>query len=126
MRGMPLMPLMPRSTSYFSRMPPQSLALDTLQLSSGPVSIYRVSSVAKQGIGDVDRLPFSIRVLLENVLRHSGNGVVTDRHVAAVGGWKPTPDQSLELPFMPARVVLQDFTGVPCVVDLAAMRDAMI
>ncbi|MBI4500575.1 MAG: aconitate hydratase AcnA, partial [Gemmatimonadetes bacterium] len=107
-------------------MPPQSLALDTLKLSSGPVSIYRISSVTKQGIGDVDRLPFSIRVLLENVLRYSGNGVVTDRHVAAVGAWKPKPDQSLEVPYMPARVVLQDFTGVPCVVDLAAMRDAMV
>ena len=60
------------------------------------------------------------------MLRHAGNGVVTDRHVAAVGGWKPKPDTSLEVPFMPARVVLQDFTGVPCVVDLAAMRDAMV
>src|SRR3954464_6574325 len=105
---------------------PASLAADKLNLSSGPATIYRITSVEKQGIGHIDRLPFSIRVLLENVLRHAGNGVVTDRHVAAVGGWKPRPDQSLELPFMPGRVVLQDFTGVPCVVDLAAMRDAMV
>src|SRR5690242_5049986 len=101
-------------------------AIDTLQLTSGPVTIHRLSALQKQGVADIDKLPFSIRVLLENVLRHAGNGVVTDRHVAAVGAWKPKPGTSLELPFMPARVVLQDFTGVPCVVDLAAMRDAMV
>jgi aconitate hydratase len=64
-------------------------------------------------------------VLLENVLRHAGNGVVTERHVTSVSGWRPEPDKSLEVPFMPGRVVLQDFTGVPAVVDLAAMRDAI-
>src|SRR3954462_12040929 len=101
-------------------------AIDTLQLSTGPATIHRLSVLQKQGVADIDKLPFSIRVLLENVLRHAGNGVVTDRHVAAVAGWKPAPDRTLELPFMPGRVILQDFTGVPCVVDLAAMRDAMV
>src|SRR6185503_20012601 len=101
-------------------------SLDTLALPEGKTSIYRLSALAKQGVADIDRLPFSIRILLENVLRHVGNGVVTERHAAAVAGWKAKPDTSVEVPFMPARVILQDFTGVPCVVDLAAMRDAMV
>ena len=70
-------------------------------------------------------LPFSIRVLLENALRHAGRGFVTEAHVRELGAWTPTAASRGEVPFMPARVVLQDFTGVPCVVDLAAMRDAM-
>ncbi|MSR07722.1 MAG: aconitate hydratase AcnA [Gemmatimonadetes bacterium] len=101
-------------------------SLDTLALPGGKTSIYRLSALAKQGLTDIDRLPFSIRILLENVLRHVGNGVVTERHAAAIAGWKAKPDTSVEVPFMPGRVVLQDFTGVPCVVDLAAMRDAMV
>ncbi|NIM51222.1 MAG: aconitate hydratase AcnA [Gemmatimonadales bacterium] len=92
----------------------------------GTVSIYRLDALSKDGLVDLDRLPFSIRVLLENVLRHCGNGVVSEDHVRAVAGWAPEPDRSLEVPFMPGRVVLQDFTGVPAVVDLAAMRDAIV
>jgi aconitate hydratase len=99
---------------------------DTLALDQGDVTIYRLDALAKQGLTDLERLPFSIRVLLENVLRHHGNGVVTDDEVALVAGWKPRPDRSREVPFMPGRVILQDFTGVPAVVDLAAMRDAMV
>jgi len=99
---------------------------DTLDLSTGPATIYRLDALAKAGITDLDELPYSIRILLENVLRHHGNGIVTDDEVALVGGWKPQPDRSREVPFMPGRVVLQDFTGVPAVVDLAAMRDAMV
>jgi aconitate hydratase len=98
----------------------------TMDLPEGKTTIYRLSPLAEQGIADLDKLPFSIRVLLENVLRHLGNGVVTEDHVAAVAGWKPQPDRSKEVPFMPGRVVLQDFTGVPAVVDLAAMRDAIL
>src|SRR5262249_14678700 len=74
---------------------------------------------------DLDRLPFSIRVLLENVLRHAGQGAVSENHVRELARWTPTAGSRAEVPFMPARVVLQDFTGVPCVVDLVAMRDAM-
>jgi len=96
-----------------------------LRLPDGDVTLYRLDALAKAGIADLDRLPFSIRILLENVLRHSGNGVVTEDHVKAVANWRPKPDLSLEVPFMPGRVVLQDFTGVPAVVDLAAMRDAI-
>jgi aconitate hydratase len=97
-----------------------------LALPDGPATIYRLDTLAVAGVADLGRLPFSIRVLLENVLRHCGNGVVTEDHVRAVAAWSPTPDQGVEVPFMPGRVVLQDFTGVPCVVDLAAMREAMV
>jgi aconitate hydratase len=71
------------------------------------------------------RLPVSLRILLENLLRREDGRSVTKEHVEAVLGWDPKADPSREIPFMPARVILQDFTGVPCVADLAAMRDAM-
>jgi aconitate hydratase len=87
--------------------------------------VYRLPELARQGLADLDRLPFSIRVLLENALRHAGRGFVTESHVRALAAWSPGGTAQGEVPFMPARVVLQDFTGVPCVVDLAAMRDAM-
>src|SRR5262245_25880414 len=99
---------------------------DQIALPEGKASIFRLAALEKQGLATLDQLPYSIRVLLENTLRHAGNGVVTEKHVVAVAGWLPQPAQGQELPFMPGRVVLQDFTGVPCVVDLAAMRDAMI
>jgi len=98
----------------------------SLSLDHGSVTLYRLAALEAAGVAQLDRLPFSIRVLLENVLRHCGNGIVTEDHVRAVAGWKPKPDRGLEVPFMPGRVVLQDFTGVPCVVDLAAMREAMV
>ncbi|MEE9534484.1 MAG: aconitase family protein, partial [Acidimicrobiia bacterium] len=97
----------------------------TLELPEGKTRIFRLDALQEAGIAELDRLPFSIRILLENVLRHVGYGVVTEEHVKAVAGWRPEPDRSLEVPFMPGRVVLQDFTGVPAVVDLAAMRDAI-
>jgi aconitate hydratase len=73
----------------------------------------------------VSRLPFSMRILLENLLRLEDGRVVDKSHVEAVLGWKPTAAPDTEIAFMPARVILQDFTGVPAVVDLAAMRDAI-
>ena len=97
----------------------------TLQLGGGPAVVYRLAELARQGLTDLDRLPFSIRVLLENALRHCGRGVVSEAHVQDLAAWSPARAERGEVPFMPARVVLQDFTGVPCVVDLAAMRDAM-
>ena len=97
----------------------------TLKLGDETATFYRLSELDRQGLARLDRLPFSIRVLLENALRHAGRGFVTEAHVRALAGWTPTASSRGEVPFMPARVVLQDFTGVPCVVDLAAMRDAM-
>ncbi|MCZ6915274.1 MAG: aconitate hydratase AcnA [Gemmatimonadetes bacterium] len=101
-------------------------ARDTIALDEGDATIFRLDALGKAGLADIDRLPYAIRVLLENMLRHHGNGVVGDAEVALVAGWSPEPDRSREVPFMPGRVVLQDFTGVPAVVDLAAMRDAMV
>ena len=108
------------------RPPPNPFgARGTLTLGGRPVTIYRLPELARQGLGPIDRLPFSVRVLLENALRWCGQGVVTEDHVRKLAAWPAQEAERPEIPFMPARVVLQDFTGVPCVVDLAAMRDAM-
>jgi aconitate hydratase len=88
--------------------------------------IFRLD-VAAQALGiDLEKLPFTHRILLENLLRLE-DGVGVDRaQIEAVARWNPTAEPDTEIAFMPARVLLQDFTGVPCVVDLAAMRDAMV
>jgi aconitate hydratase len=87
--------------------------------------LHRLVTVEEKGLGRLDRLPRSIRVLLENLLRHEDGVSVTREDIAAVAGWKPQDPTRKEIAFRPARVVLQDFTGVPAVADLAAMRDAM-
>ena len=74
----------------------------------------------------VDRLPYSMKILLENLLRNEDGVAVLAKHIEAVANWDPKVEPDIEIAFMPARVVLQDFTGVPCVVDLAAMRDAVV
>jgi aconitate hydratase len=88
---------------------------------------YRFHRLDAAGAPDLARLPYTVKVLLENVLRNAAGGdrLVSADDVAALAAWDPTQPAEYELPFMPARVVLQDFTGVPCVVDLAAMRDAV-
>jgi aconitate hydratase len=99
--------------------------LRSVDLKEGRTSFYRTATLQEDGVVDsLDRLPFSIRVLLENALRHAGGGYVSADHVVAVSGWSPT-NAGADVPFMPTRVVLQDFTGVPAVVDLAAMRDGL-
>src|SRR5688500_16392172 len=90
----------------------------TLTVGDRSVEIHRLDALQPQW--DVDRLPYTLRILLENVLR---NGDADD--VEAVAGWVATDEPSREISFAPARVLLQDFTGVPAVVDLAAMRNAM-
>lgn len=76
---------------------------------------------------DISHLPYSMKILLENLLRHEDGGMTVGKeHIEAVARWQPTAEPDTEIAFMPARVVLQDFTGVPCVVDLAAMRDAVV
>jgi aconitate hydratase len=87
--------------------------------------IQRLDALTKAGIGNVERLPFSLKILLENLLRRVDGRVVHAGDVEAVARWSPDAPPEREIAFMPARVLLQDFTGVPCVVDLAAMRDAM-
>ena len=99
-------------------------SLATLDLTEGSTSFYRLGTLEEQGIASLDRLPFSIRILLENALRHAGGGYVSEEDVCAVAAWTPT-NAGANVPFLPTRVVLQDFTGVPAVVDLAAMRSGI-
>ncbi len=94
-----------------------------LKVGDRTVDIFRLDAL--QSKFDIARLPFSLKVLLENLLRTEGNGSVTAEDIEALATWDAKADPSKEIAFTPARVVMQDFTGVPAVVDLAAMRDAM-
>ncbi len=98
----------------------------TLECKAGNLEMYRLDKLTADGIGHVDRLPMSIKVLLENVLRHAGGGIVGAEDVRALAAWEARAPAQRELPFTPARVILQDFTGVPAVVDLASMRSTMV
>ena len=103
----------------------------TLKTSNGEVSIYRLDALSGANTTPIEKLPFTLRLLVENALRnsHLEPGLVSEADVLALARWhpgaQPAPGDPEELPFMPARVILQDFTGVPAVVDLAAMRDAV-
>ncbi|MFO7173620.1 MAG: aconitate hydratase AcnA [Bacillota bacterium] len=97
----------------------------TLETRAGRVTIYRLERLEAAGVARVSRLPFSIRILLENLLRNLDDYLVTEEDVRALAGWAPGPLPAREIPFLPSRVVLQDFTGVPAVADLAAMRSAV-
>ena len=99
-------------------------ARSAISVGTKKYDIYRLDALAKRGL-DPQRLPFSLRVLLENLLRHENGKSITASVIEALARWKPEAAPSQEIAFTPARVVLQDFTGVPVVVDLAAMRDAM-
>ncbi|MCL4140578.1 UNVERIFIED_CONTAM: hypothetical protein GTU68_052614 [Idotea baltica] len=90
----------------------------------GEIKYASLTSLEEKGICDLSKLPFTIRILLESALRNCDNFVFTEEHVKNLANWKPTAKRE-ETPYKPARVVLQDFTGVPALVDLAAMRDAM-
>ena len=88
--------------------------------------IFRIGELEKRGLGQPSRLPFSLKVLLENLLRQEDGSFVKAADIEALSRWNPAKTgQQREVNFMPARVLMQDFTGVPAVVDLAAMRDAM-
>src|SRR5579864_2390982 len=89
------------------------------------VAIFNLDALERAGIGEISRLPFSLKVLLENLLRHEDGRFVRADDIRALAAWDPSSTGGQEISFMPARVLLQDFTGVPAVVDLAAMRDAM-
>src|SRR3954462_15568201 len=98
-------------------------ARDALKVGGSEHTIFRLDAL--QSKYDVARLPFSLKILLENLLRTEGNGAVEADDIQALANWDHTAEPDTEIAFTPARVVLQDFTGVPAVVDLAAMRDAM-
>ena len=95
-------------------------AAGSLDTGGASYRIYRLDAV-----GGSARLPFSLKVLLENLLRNEDGRLVTAAQIEALAGWDPAAEPSAEIQFTPARVLLQDFTGVPCIVDLAAMREAM-
>jgi aconitate hydratase len=96
-----------------------------LSFLGGEVNIFRLNRLAELKLGQIDRLPYSIRILLESCLRNTDNFEVSEQDVQRLCAWNAKAVEPAELPFKPARVILQDFTGVPCVVDLASMRAAM-
>ena len=97
----------------------------TFETGSGPATLYRLRALDDAGITNTSRLPYSLRMVLEALLRTCDDYEVTEADIRALATWNAAAPAEREIPFKPARVVLQDFTGVPCVVDLAAMRAAM-
>jgi aconitase A len=97
-----------------------------LSTSAGQVRYFRLRKLVEDGIGHIETLPYSIRVLLEACLRNVDNFIVTADDVVNLANWNAAKPVEVEVPFKPGRVVLQDFTGVPAVVDLAALRSAMV
>ena len=116
--------MMKEARPVSSQSPDLTQARAVLPVGDRSYAYYRLDAA---GAGDLARLPYTIKVLLENALRHAagGSGLVSPADVRALAAWDPAQPGEVELPFMPARVILQDFTGVPCVVDLAAIRDAV-
>jgi aconitate hydratase A / 2-methylisocitrate dehydratase len=97
----------------------------TIKAGGEPFEIFRLETLEREGTGKVSRLPFSMKILLENLLRQEDEKFVRAEDVHALANWEPKAEPTKEISFLPARVLLQDFTGVPAVVDLAAMREAM-
>src|SRR6476660_3695242 len=98
----------------------------TFDTGSGDGILYSLTELERAGIGNVCRLPISVRIVLESVLRNFDDGrKISEANIRALAGWQATAERIEEVPFIVARVVLQDFTGVPLLVDLAAMRSAV-
>ncbi len=97
-----------------------------LEIDGAMMAYYRLGALSDAGVGHVDRLPFSLRILLENLLRLEDGRAVTRDDILALANWTPNSGEDREIAFTPARVLLQDFTGVPVVVDLASMRQAIL
>jgi aconitate hydratase len=100
-------------------------ARDALRVGNQSYEVHRLEALERKGIGHTDQLPFSIRILLENLLRQEDDRFVHAKDIESLAEWQPVTPKRSEIAFMPARVLLQDFTGVPAVADLAAMRDAI-
>ena len=100
-------------------------ALTELSTDHGRYKFYRLEALEQMGLPPLVRLPFSIRILLESLLRQVNGREITKQHVRDLARWKPNDPNQPEVPFLPARVIMQDFTGVPALVDLAAMRSAL-
>jgi aconitate hydratase len=98
----------------------------SLEVGGNTYQYYSLPQASAAGLGDISKLPYSLKVLLENLLRHVDGKTVTDKDIQAMADWIHTGSSEREIAYHPARVLMQDFTGVPAVVDLAAMRDAMV
>jgi aconitate hydratase len=109
---------MPTANSFGTR--------TTLQVGGRAMQYYSLPALERAGFPNVGRLPFSMKVLLENLLRREDGRYVKADDIRALASWDMASAAQREISFMPARVLLQDFTGVPCVVDLAAMRDGIV
>ncbi len=96
-----------------------------LKIGERTYDYFSLEAASAAGLGDIPRLPFSLKILLENLLRHEDANTVSTADIEGMAGWLKERRQEREIAFRPARVLMQDFTGVPAVVDLAAMRDAM-
>ena len=99
---------------------------DMLVVGDHKYTLYRLDQLENLGHGRIDRLPFSIRVMLENVLRNFNGKEVTLQNVQQLASWQPRGTNRPAMPFYPGRVIMQDFTGVPVINDLASMRSAML
>ena len=96
----------------------------SIKVGDRDVDLFRLDALAKEKVGDIETLPFSLKVLLENLVRHEDGKTVTRDDIEKIASWDPQAKPSVEIAYRPSRVLLQDFTGVPAVVDLAAMREA--
>jgi aconitate hydratase len=96
-----------------------------LKTKKGTFTFFDITRLEKNGIADIKRLPYSIKILVENLLRKLDGRVVLDEDLKNIARWQKSYETPVEIPYHPARVLMQDFTGVPAVVDLAAMRDAV-
>ncbi len=101
-----------------------SNAKKQFELNGKTYNYYHLKALEEKGLGNVSRLPYSIRVLLESVLRQYDGHVIKDEHIEKLAKW--ADGEKVDVPFKPSRVILQDFTGVPAVVDLASLRKAMV
>ncbi|MHA1256407.1 MAG: aconitase family protein, partial [Promethearchaeota archaeon] len=103
----------------------QNKLREKIDTKNGITSIYNLKKLKDLGFDDIDKIPFSLRILLENVIRNLDGEVVTEENFRALATWVPNQKEKKEIPYIPSRVLLQDFTGVPAVVDLAALRSAI-
>ena len=102
----------------------REMARDEMIIAGKHYQYVSLRKLEEQGFANIDRLPFTIRLLLECAVRHADGQYITDEHIAALANWRGG-NASQEVPFKPARIVFQDFTGIPAIVDLASMRDAV-
>ena len=98
---------------------------DHITVEGEEITIFSLKKLGDSGLKGISRMPYSIKVLIESMLRQNDGSLITDDDVVTVASWSPEGNDDVDIPFIPARVILQDFTGVPCVVDLASMRSAV-